>query len=532
VLIARTWRDAGEHGRARAELAAALAREPGVARAHYYLGTIAIAEKGRAGLDEAIEAFRAELRASPRDVPTHLELGMALVDTQRYEDAIAPLELAAAAEPGDARTLYYLGRAQLGVGRAEPAAASLAKALERTRERGSAEQQRVIHNQLGQALRQLGRDDEAATHFAEAQRLSAQSSQSARDQLSRQEAEVQGEADALAGGAPLVELSPLAALGASERAELDRRVTDALARSHLNLGVMLARADRFARAAEQFQFAADVAPDFPQAQSSLGIAWFNARRYEAAGAALARALAADPGDADIKRMLAMARLNTQDYAGAAELLHGDPELERDASLRFAYGLALSRSGQTERAEEVFKTLLREGEQAELAVLLGKAHAQMGDFKEAIASFERAIALRPDVAEAQGALGVIYFKQGRLDEAEKALRAELARSAGDVQSRLNLAQVLESSQRPEEALPLLRDVLEARPDFADARYLLGKILLAQGATAEAIAQLEAATRLAPDEANAHYQLARAYTSLGRAEDAQREFEVFRQIKARR
>jgi Flp pilus assembly protein TadD len=76
------------------------------------------------------------------------------------------------------------------------------------------------------------------------------------------------------------------------------------------------------------------------------------------------------------------------------------------------------------------------------------------------------------------------------------------------------------------------VLEARPDFADARYLLGKILLAQGATAEAIAQLEAATRLAPDEANAHYQLARAYTSLGRAEDAQREFEVFRQIKARR
>jgi len=82
------------------------------------------------------------------------------------------------------------------------------------------------------------------------------------------------------------------------------------------------------------------------------------------------------------------------------------------------------------------------------------------------------------------------------------------------------------------LPLLRNVLRAQPDFADARYLLGKILLLQGETAEAVEHLEAAARLAPEEANTHYQLGRAYTKLGRTEDAQRQFEIFRQIKAKR
>jgi Flp pilus assembly protein TadD len=48
----------------------------------------------------------------------------------------------------------------------------------------------------------------------------------------------------------------------------------------------------------------------------------------------------------------------------------------------------------------------------------------------------------------------------------------------------------------------------------------------------VEHLEAAARLAPEDANAHYQLGRAYTKLGRSEDAQRQFELVRQIKAKR
>ena len=54
----------------------------------------------------------------------------------------------------------------------------------------------------------------------------------------------------------------------------------ALARAYLNLGVMQAQAERFARAAEMFEKAAAVDPDFPQVQSSLGVAYFNARQFD------------------------------------------------------------------------------------------------------------------------------------------------------------------------------------------------------------------------------------------------------------
>ena len=73
------------------------------------------------------------------------------------------------------------------------------------------------------------------------------------------------------------------------------------------------------------------------------------------------------------------------------------------------------------------------------------------------------------------------------------------------------------------------VLKLRPEFADARYLLGKILLADGAAEEAVQHLEVAARVAPQDFNIHYQLGQAYQKLGRSDLAQREFDLFRELK---
>ena len=534
VLIGRTYRDFGEYDRARAELRIALKQDPRVRRAHYYLGNVTVAEKGRAGLEEAVPEFQAELRLAPQDLLANLELGMALVDTQRSEEALPALEVAARSEPPQARTLYYLGRAQLGVGRPAEATASLRQALALLQRDGATVGQlRVVHNQLGQALRSLGDGQDARVHFAEAERLSAQGSETSREDLARQMAGTPDPEAGAAQGVPMIEASPLAALPAPELLALERRVTEALARTHLNLGVMQAQRGRFAAAAEQLERAAEVDPDFPQVQQSLGIAYFNARQFDKATGPLARSLAANANDAGVRRMLAMAWLNCQAYGKAAELLRDDPERGSNPPLQFAYGLALAKSGQAARAEEVFSKLLStHGDSAELSVLLGKAYAQMGDFDAAVEYLHKALRARADAAEANGALGVIFLKQGKLAEAEAALRAELRGHPSDLQSQQNLAYVLDADQRPREALPLLRAVLQAKPDFAEARYLLGKILLAEGETAESIEHLEAAARLTPEEANTHYQLGRAYTKAGRTEEAQQQFEITRQIKARR
>jgi tetratricopeptide (TPR) repeat protein len=532
VLIGRTYLDAGAYDQARASLQAALRQDPEVRRAHYYLGLVQARQQG-GELEAAIAEFRAEQRLAPEDPLANLELGVALAELRRLEEALPALERAAGSEPPQARAFYYLGRCQLGLGRAAEASLSLKRALELAGEHSAhGSVLRAIHNQLGQALRNMGQAEQAAAHFAESERLSAAGTDAERQQMARYLSGSPEADPAPAGSRPVIEAPALAALAPPERAQLRSRVTAALARAHLNLGVMQAQAERFERAAELIEKAAALDPALPQLDSALGVAYFNARQFEKATGPLSRALASQPADAGLKRMLGMAWLNTGAYAKAAELMQDDPALDSDPSLQFAYALALVKSERAPEAERIFARLLeRHGDSAELSVLLGQAHAQQGDYEKAIASLERALQLKPDAAEANATLGEIYLRQGRFEEAERALRAELSAHPGHLASQQHLAIVLDSLQRPQEALPLLRGLVEASPESADARYLLGKILLAQGDAVEAALQLEAAARLAPQDANIPYQLGRAYQKLGRVEQAQQQFEVFRQLKAK-
>ena len=59
-------------------------------------------------------------------------------------------------------------------------------------------------------------------------------------------------------------------------------------------------------------------------QHSLGVAEFNAQRFDKAAAPLARALAGPPGDVELRRMLATTLIETEVYDRAAELLAADP----------------------------------------------------------------------------------------------------------------------------------------------------------------------------------------------------------------
>lgn len=451
--------------------------------------------------------------------------------------ALPHLERASRADAPDADAFHFLGRAQLALDRPAEAVASLRRALALVTGPPFDEVQRgSIHYNLALALRKEGAAEDATVHFAEAEQASARIAESARERLQAYQADSLDRETTAAAAAPLDILLAgldLSSTAPAEREELRRRTTVALCRAYLNLGVMQAQAEHFARAAEHFEKAAEVDPEFPQLQYSLGVAYFTAKRFDLAAPALGRAYAKSPADGALRRMLAMAFLNAEQYEKAAELLRDDPGREGDPSLQFAYGLSLVRGGRSAEAQAIFSRLLaRHGESPELRVVLGQAHAQEGDFESAVRSLEAAIQAKPTVAEAHAALGVIYLKQGRLAEAEAALRAELRVSPEDFKSQSNLATVLDLSGRSEEAVPLLRAVLRSRPQLADARYLLGKLLLAQGAAPEAVQHLEAAARLAPEDANVRYQLGQAYQKLGRTDEAQREFDEFQKLKDKR
>lgn len=526
VLIGRTYRDFHLFDQARAALGKALAQDPRTRRAHYYLGTVAMMSEGDVLLEEAIREFGAELKLTPDDPLVNLRLGMALADARREEAALRPLEIASRLAPSSV-AFHHLGRCQLAVGRAADAITSLRRALELAI---GDEQPRVrrIHYHLALALRETGSVAEAAVHFEAAKEGSERRVDAEREGLARYlDDTTEGTPEA---AARLALESPFAAVPGTVRDAVEGGVRTALARAYLNLGVLRAQAQSFPAAAEFFEQAAAVDPDFPQVHYSLGSARFNAREYDRAAAALERAIAADPGNAHAHRMLALAHFNSGAYRRAADLLANDSGRTSDPSLQYTYGVALVRSDRADEAEAVFTRMLADhGDRAELHVILGQAHAQQGNFDAAVKDLERARGIRADVPDANATLGLIFLKQGKLVEATAALREELRNNPGHLLARHTLATVLDLDGHPAEAITLLRDLLQQQPEFGDARYLLGKILLGRGEANEAVPHLEAAVRLSPDDASYHYQLAQAYRKVGRAEMADRHLALFQSLK---
>ena len=530
VLIGRAYRDAGAYDRAATSLRRALQMDPRVRRAHYYLGMVALLSEGVSRIEDAIGEFQQEQKIAPDDPLNTLRLGMALVVARREREALVPLETLARAPNPSAEAIEYLGRAQLGAGRAADAVPTLQRALKMATER-SADPGRLgqLHYVLGTALREAGRAAEAAAAFDQAQRASAARAATDRERLERYLGDSSEAPGPHLGAVPL-ESAVLEGTTVDTRAALARQTASMLARTSLNLGVLQAQARRFARAAASFEQAATLDAAIPRVQYSLGVAYFNAGEHAKAIPPLERATAADPQDREARRMLAMASFNAGQFARAAELLADDPQRASDPSLDYTYGTALVRSDRGEEAERVFSSLLkRHGDVPELNVVLGQAHAQQGDFDEAIKTLRHALELKADVPEAHGTLGVIFLKQGKLAEAAQSLRAELAAHANDPASRYTLATVLELDGQQDEAIAELRKVLRTHPDHANARYLMGKILLSRGDADAALSHLDVAVRMAPEDANIHYQRGLAFQKLGKADLARKSFEEYQRLK---
>ncbi len=168
VLIGRAYRDAGEYARAETELRTALAQDPQVRRAHYYLGMCLLADATTSPerRERAIAEFREELKLDARDALASDQLGVALLDAGRPEEALPALETAAREDPRP-RHLQHLGRALLALDRPAEAAEASRRALERAEATGDADLEK-IHYQLGLALRKLGKTEEAAAELAKA----------------------------------------------------------------------------------------------------------------------------------------------------------------------------------------------------------------------------------------------------------------------------------------------------------------------------------------------------------------------------
>ena len=148
--------------------------------------------------------------------------------------------------------------------------------------------------------------------------------------------------------------------------------------------------------------------------------------------------------------------------------------------------------------------------------LGDALSREGRVQEAIASYERALRLKPDYAEAHNNLGTLLARAGKVEEAighfEQALRIRPDYPEADN----NLGAALVRLGKVQEAIGHYERVVRTRPDSAEAHNNLGNALAQVGKVPEAIGQYEQALRLWPNYAEAANNLAWLLATLAPAE----------------
>lgn len=438
------------------------------------------------------------------------------------------LQEAVRVQPQDSRAFFYLGRCYA----AQQQWAKAAEAYRSVINLAPAAQQNEAamagaYEGLAEALRKLGKNSEADSESAKAQRLRTLQKNSG-------DTNAAGEQNGNSSQQELqsIMLRPPDSETHDSKAEAAyaKSVSVLLGEAFHNLGVIDARALRYAQAAEEFSQAAKFEPSIPSLDRNWGLSAFRAEKYDEAIAPLERELSRTPKDVSIREMLGLCYYMGDRFADSAATLRPVlDQLSDNAGLLYAAGVSLVRSGDAKNGARVFSRML-EKDQSVPAVhlMLGQAHAEQQEYPAAQAEFARALQLDPRINEAHYGSGMVALRQGKLDTSADEFQKELSVNPGYIPAEYQLGYIRLEMHEADAAIPLLQDVVSRQPNHSDAHYELGKALLEQGKVKEAIQDLETSIHLHPTD-YAYYQLSVAYRREGRANDAEQAMLMYQKLR---
>jgi predicted Zn-dependent protease len=316
---------------------------------------------------------------------------------------------------------------------------------------------------------------------------------------------------------------------------------------------------RLDEAADLYQRALKLRPDWTEGRFGLGTVLYDLDRYEEARAAFRRVTAEQPksGPAWALKGVCEFRLKNLETAlanlqkGLALGLGDSADLQSVANYHTA--ILLNRLGQPEAAYETLKgfavrdydsptviealglSALRlpylpsesPVEKREMIVMTGRAVYLLVKNRRSAAAktaFDELVTRFPEEPNVRYAYGVFLLR----DEPQAALREfrrVLALQPSNVPAMLQIVTQLIKQGDFQEALPYAEKAVAIAPDRSAARAAYGRVLLELGQTDRAIEELEEAVRLGPQNDQAYFALSRAYQRAGRPQQARKALAVF-------
>jgi tetratricopeptide (TPR) repeat protein len=335
----------------------------------------------------------------------------------------------------------------------------------------------VIHNNLGIALKEQGRTEEAIKHYLQALRLKPD-----------------------------------------------------YAKAHSNLGAAYDNSGMYKEAIESYKKAIRINPDYAKAHYNLGIAYDNSGMYKEAIEAFKKAIRINPYYAEAHSNLGIAYDNSGMYKEAIEAFKKAIRINPDyAKAHYNLGNAYDNSGMYTEAIEAFKKAIRiDPDYADAHYNLGNAYADSGMYKEAIEAFKKAIRIDPDYADAHYNLGNAYDNSGMYKEAIEAFKKAIRINPDFADAHSNLGVAYGVLGMYKEAIDAYKQVIRIDPDYAWAHYNLGVAYADSGMYKEAIEAFKKAIRIDPDYAWAHYNLGVAYLILNDRGSALEQYEILKPL----
>lgn len=299
-------------------------------------------------------------------------------------------------------------------------------------------------------------------------------------------------------------------------------------------------------------------PQFVNAYHNLGIVYLSQRKYQDAIAVLEKAVKLNPRLAGAYVVLGLARyeLNQADKAVLA-FTNAHRLDSRDTNALFFLGKAQMQLGHYRDAAATLEKLSQAGPKdpdvlynlalAHLKLLLAaadelnsvapnsyrlsllEAQDAEGHNNDAAASqyYKEALSLKPDAVGIHYALGIIYSRAGRFEQAAEEFKSELHLNPNDSLALWRLGDITLRTS-PSEAAQYLQQAVNLNPEFPQAVLAYGRALLRTGETEKALEQFQRVVKLAPEEDTVHYLLANAYRKLGRQADSGAEMDKFQQL----
>ena len=296
----------------------------------------------------------------------------------------------------------------------------------------------------------------------------------------------------------------------------------------------LAQQGQFEEAISQLKALESSQPRPKGLSHELGTAYYKKGDYAQATAYLKKALDEDSGDKEATQLLGLSYYLSGHPADAIPLLEKVQGWYPRANIDAAYilGVCYIQSKDYDRARGAFARMFDVPQDSAASYLFTARMLMRQEFDPVAEEYAlKAAALDPKLPLAHFLLGELYLYKSRIDEAIAEFQKELAINPAHAATLYKLADAYSRIQKFDDAERLLQRSIWLDATSTGPYILMGKVLQKKGEPVLAARALQRAVTMDPNNPMPHHLLGQAYRDLGQKDDAERELKLAEELQSK-